>query len=1156
MFVSRTSELVRLPSNESFAAAAHSAITKAGHAVVDMSDFAADSRPPVAVCQGRVRSADVYVGLIGFRWGSAVADDPDPRPDGAPRSYTELEFDTATAAGTPRLVFLLADDTPGTRDLLVDHDHGAQQTAFRARLSTGSGLTRASVRSPAELELAVLHALTTLAGASQTGDRPSVRRVWTIPARVREFTGRDDLLSELEAALQSGGAATVSAVTGMGGVGKTTTAIEYAHRHAAEFDIAWWVPAEDPSIAAQRLAELARVLDLADPTGPPETAVSRLLGELSRRERWLLVFDNAEDPRALAPLLPNGPGQVLITSRNPQFTSLAPSIGVNEFRRGESVMLLRRLAPDLSEAEADQVASAVGDLPLAVEQAGSMLRDIGLDAKSYLRLLGERASELLAHDAGGAYPVSMAASWEVAFDQLGADDPAALELLTLAAWCESKPVLFNLLTANSDALPASLTATVTDPLAMARCMEIMRRRAMATITSHSIQVHRIPAALLRDRTAGPSSTGVSWAEVAGRFTTSPREPVPLARDRRSGGALDVPPAEHYRGVDREPVRFPLEIPRGPTLTISVYHGDLRHVGLPVIVGSNDGTPLRGAERDVDESLGGAVRRRVELRNRLGERGSCESFTARGQAEPAALVVGLGFPGDLSPGVLADLVTQAVLKFAADRLDQLAVDEGDPDGVVYRQIAAVLIGTIGQAPLTIAASLAALVTGTLRANRVLAGRARQVYRDTLRRPPTDPEPQLFIDELRIVELYEERAIEALDAAAQLPSALGGDGRNLVVESQVRSGRAGRPGQPPASYGDDPWRTLRIAGLRPPPRGRVDAQVELSLTSNERFGQAEQRITADQRALVDRLVAETVRSAAVDQQLCNTLFELIGPNVMRGGHSSENLMCLVDRYAAMLPLELLATRTFGTGIVPLVVESGLVRRLQTRTRRDVVRAATGLRALVIADPPGTGLPQLDGARQEARQVANALMSQGLDVTSVVPDGPAYGHADIAGILNALFAREYRVVHVVGHGVYDPRSPAKTGVLIGDGRVLSVLEVEKMSAVPDLFFLNCGHLSNLGEEAPASSASARVDRLAATMASQLVDIGVRAVVAAGWAVNADAATTFAEQFYDGLLNGRDLGTVARNARTRIYKSYPECNTWGAYQVYGPPSFRLNYG
>ena len=282
--------------------------------------------------------------------------------------------------------------------------------------------------------------------------------MWTIPARVRGFTGRAELLAELEAALRSGGPTVVQAVTGMGGIGKTTAAIEYAHRHRDEFDIAWWVPAEDPALIPERLAELALALDLTAATDPVGVGVARLLGELARRDRWLVVFDNAEDPRALSRLLPEGPGQVLITSRNPAWRGIAAAVGVREFTRAESIALLRRLAPDLTEAEADRVADAVGDLPLAVEQAGSLLADTGMAVDKYLRLLAERAQDVLDHDPGGAYPQSVAASWAVAFDRLAADDPTALDLLTVVAWCGPEPVPLTLLTDHPDAAPRPVAA--------------------------------------------------------------------------------------------------------------------------------------------------------------------------------------------------------------------------------------------------------------------------------------------------------------------------------------------------------------------------------------------------------------------------------------------------------------------------------------------------------------------------------------------------------------------------------------------------------------------------------------------------------------------------------------------------------------------------
>ena len=498
VFLSYSAELSDFPKGHSFVAAAKAAVRRAGDTGVSMADFPAQARRPAEVSRAEVGESDIYVLIAGFRYGSLV-------PDLFDMSYQELEFQAATERGLPRLVFLLGDETQGPVNLFVDLEYGARQAAFRERL-IGSGVTTATVTSPQALQEALFQALTEL-----PAKRSNVARVWNVPARIPTFVGRTRELYSLGEALASPGSiAVVQALHGIGGIGTTTVALEYVHRNARDYDVAWWVRAEAAETIPGSLARLAQALDLADENDGIVFAVNRLQAELRERDRWLLVFDNAERSHELEHLLPKGRGRTLITSRSSDWQRPAAPVGIDVFTRSESISLLQAGERAVSTRDADRIAGELGDLPLAIAQAASLLSDTGMSPESYLQVLSSQPRSLL-----GAFPRSISGSWSVAFDQVRSESPVAWQLLTLLAWMAPEAVPLEVVSGTSSVLPEPLRDA--SRLDMAGAVRLLRRRGLVLVEDDGLVLHRIPAALLREQTGDDRGAGDEWPSIAVRL---------------------------------------------------------------------------------------------------------------------------------------------------------------------------------------------------------------------------------------------------------------------------------------------------------------------------------------------------------------------------------------------------------------------------------------------------------------------------------------------------------------------------------------------------------------------------------------------------------------------------------------------------------------
>jgi tetratricopeptide (TPR) repeat protein len=353
-------------------------------------------------------------------------------------------------------------------------------------------------------------------------------RVWNIPPRNPGFTGRDGVLETVREQLLGGEKAVVQALDGIGGVGKTQVAIEYAHRFARTYDLAWWVATEQPTLIADQFAVLAKQLGCPEADGAAKLVQAAVLRELRLRDQWLLVFDNAGNPEDVREWLPSGNGHVLITSRVPGWQDIAIPVHIDVLDRAESVAFLCERVRGLTETDAGALAEQLGDLPLAMAQAAAFMAETGTTASTYLGLLETRARRMMQEGRPGGYPMSLAAATELTAQRLAEKDPAAAELATLCAFLAPEPIPLDMITSAAAELPAALASRAADPVDWATTLAQFSRGALARIGQGTLQMHRLTQAILRDSLTAAQAVEMRARTEAILAASDPGKPDDLA----------------------------------------------------------------------------------------------------------------------------------------------------------------------------------------------------------------------------------------------------------------------------------------------------------------------------------------------------------------------------------------------------------------------------------------------------------------------------------------------------------------------------------------------------------------------------------------------------------------------------------------------------
>ncbi|MBN7810468.1 CHAT domain-containing protein [Algoriphagus sp. H41] len=575
------------------------------------------------------------------------------------------------------------------------------------------------------------------------------------------------------------------------------------------------------------------------------------------------------------------------------------------------------------------------------------------------------------------------------------------------------------------------------------------------------------------------------------------------------------------------------------IQVKVSHGDLSYADYPVLAGHFQFDAILTTERAIDRKLQGELSRLLSLGLYPGPVGThqvvlTQDLTTDEKNFKGTVVVGFGVPGELTPYQMMVTVSKGVARYLTIRNIREDEPETSDKGEAPKKKELLGISILALATsyggFSSDTSIRSIILGIQEANRSI----RKTYQNKVK----------VIEEIEIIELYQDRALGILRTVKNLEQ---DESRefNISVPSLCLNQKIGRLSRIPHDNTSDWWTRIKVT------EEMVDEASKTGFGRTIRMALATTGASEKEVPLltntrnIETLLVDMTRRNQYEPEIAKTMFEQLIPfDFKEDLKRQNNITWVLDKRTANFPWEMLQEDLNG---MPLCIHSGMVRQLATTDFRRISTTVQDKRAYVVGDPDLKGfMGQLKGAEREANHVAEKLKDAGFASEVLI-------NSSAPQIILKLFSQNYKIIHLAGHGVFnaDPKKP--TGMVIGDGYFLTPSDISQLSKVPEFVFVNCCYLGHT--DAGSEEMTQNRNKLAANIGTQLIEIGVKAVIVAGWAVDDSAAFDFCRKFYECFLGGVSFGEAVKAARKYVYEQHQaRTNTWGAYQCYGDPFYKID--